>query len=444
MVIVTKTVMASIAEKIKRLQLLKQQTNILRHEVSSAKSKLATTTTEYCPDTFNAVNPSNNSHNVSTIRDQLIAPIIEKQKQAQIILNKQHASDALISSIMATMPKIDYEAEAARLILRDGKQSLATAIANENNRGMRTNYDNNILLNIGSQSSRASSSTNTGIDTNKLRKITIHDSVENNDSNNKTYENITNTDNRIKSVYIGDDSEFSDMDLSDDDSLDNISNIDNLNNIGNINKYDSDSDEYNGYDSDEIEIDDSRYPHLDPIRTRPPTPDLDNAIDNLTDSDIKCYVNQEYDKNIKTIKCWCIMANNSGYSLFDSLEINTIKQSLSTYQLIPITTRADANNIDWLDMFIQWFYVELDASAGGKCYFGRGWVLKYYPNHYHGKYPRLVVSTKYRPDFNNDRQISAIFKSGYTISITLDGKTPIFRQIIAEDVATFICNKNAY
>jgi len=361
--------MASIAEQIRRLQLLKTQTNKLREDVSTAKTKLATTATNYTPIIAN-----NDDDTRQDIRAQMMAPIIDKQKQAQIKLNKQHVSDALISSIMATMPKIDYEAEAQRLILRDGKTSLANAIENKS---IRTPIKN--------------------------------------DTNNEQYKKIL-----LENIDL----ETSDIELSDTED-------------SNYKDYESISE----YDSTDIEIDESRYPHLSIIRTRPSTPELNSVVDNLKDTDIKQYINNEYDKNIKTIKCWCIMANNAGYYLFDNLEIDTIKHSVAKFQLIPIYNRIDMDNMDWLGIFIQWLYIETNPNTGAKCYFGKGWVLKYYPNHYRDKYPRLVVSTKYKPDFNNERQISAIFKSGYTRSVTLDGKTPIFRQIMATDVAEFICCK---
>lgn len=377
--------MATIAEKLQRLRLLRQQTTTLRNEVATAKANLITSSSPYIHslDTANTTTYNNTSNTINNtskinnryptendIRHEATAAIRRKQQLLQDQLARQHASSSMISSIMASMPNIDYEAEASRLILRDGKKSLANAIANGH--GNHITHGKAHLHNI--------------------RKVTIYDAPNN-------------------SYTSADCSEISDIDFSDDNITDS--------------------------EDDGIEIDYSIYPNMDPIRTRPTTPELDSIAASLTDDDIASYVKEEYDKNIKTIKCWCIMANNSGYELFDSHEIDIIKNHLDNYQLIPIYSRAYTDDVNWLGMFIQWLYIDTNNYDGARCRFGRGWIIKYYPNYYHGDCPRVIVSTKYRPDFNNDQHISSIFASGYTLSINLDGKTPIFRQIIIDDVALF-------
>lgn len=352
--------MATITEKLARLRRLKQQTLEIQNEVANAKAAIAKQTYKFEYSTSDTLGGSNQMDDINTIvKNEILEPIHIKQEQANIALSRKQHGDNMIASIMANMPKIDYEAEAARLILRDGKQSLATAIANGDNR-------------------------------------------------TRTVRNISND---IKRISV--------LDGPDDESDGEISDIM------------TDTDDY----SSDIEIDESRYPHLDPIRTRPSTPVLDEISDQLTDDQVQTYVKHEYDRNIKIIKCWCIMANNIGYQLFTTPEINIIKENLASYQLLAIRNRHDMDVINWQGMFIQWLYVDNDINNGARCKFGRGWVLQYYPNYYKPGPPRIVVSTRYQPDFNNDRRTTAIYKSGYTQSVDLDGKTPIFRRIIAGDIA---------
>lgn len=376
--------MTSIAEKIARLRALKQETASIRQEVSNAKAKIVAASarnTEYQQFTNESglVNSQKIEPDIAAaIQAQATEVIRAKQQEATAALQRKQHVDAMIASIMESMPQIDYEAEAARLILRDGKTNLAAAISR------------NSHIDRSSNSNNSEHDEDTWIHTNanNIKRITVHDGPDD------------TTDGEL-------------TDLSDDES--------------DIGSYDS---------SDGIEIDQSQYPNLDPIRTRPATPELDNMANQLTDAEIQAYVHKEYNRSIKIVKCWCIMSNNVGYQLFNSAEVDVVKKHLVNYQLIPLLDRAAIDRIEWQGMFIQWLYIDATSGNGGRCRFGRGWVLQYYPNYYSkgNSPPRLVVSTRYQPDFTNDSRTSAIYASGYTQSVALDGNTPVFRRITAGDV----------
>lgn len=381
--------MTSIAEKMAKLRQLKQQTNIIKQQVAEAKAKITTSaitnnSIEYMQSNEFDDETVSRYTTPAEFNQQAISSIVTKQQELNTAIQRQRHVDDMVSSIISNMPKMDYEAEAARLILRDGKTNLADAIKHTGAPNLNTNQAEHKKIHLDIDLNNIAS----------IKRITVQDGPDD-----------------------ATDGELTDLELSDDDSIF------------------SDNDSTDG-----IEIDESRYPHLDPIRTRPCTPELDAWADNLTNEEIQLYVRKEYERSIKIVKCWCIMSNNAGYQLFNSAEVDIIKKHLSSYQLIPLANRSDIDRVDWPGMFIQWLYIDADSYNGARCRFGRGWVLQYYPN-YSASYsnqhrqPRLVVSTKYQPDFTNDKRTSAIYASGYTQSICLDGKTPVFRHITAGDVA---------
>lgn len=380
--------MTSITAKLHKLRQLQEQTNLIRQNISNAKAKISINNhnNEYSSEYNNTGSEHGdsydrdvaNNNDTDIIRSEMFNNIKAKQKMADIALERKQHVDGMISNIMSSMPKIDYEAEAMRLILKDGKSNLASAISSGYSLASGSSIDKH----------------NTA---NNIKKISVYDGPED--------------------TINGELSDISDCDLSDGESF-------NL----------SDS------ETDGIEIDESKYPHLDPIRTRPNTPELDNISSHLTDEQIQKYVNKEYDRSIKIVKCWCIMANNAGYQLFSATDIEIIKKHLTSYQVIATLDRNDIDSIEWQGMFIQWLYIDTNHNTsnvhGAICRFARGWVLKYYPNYYSNGSPRLIVSTRYQPDFTNEKRTSAIYKSGYTQSISLDGTTPIFRHITSGDVAS--------